>query len=218
MKSFIEEHCSKEWQEFINHKKETIEVKKGNLIFHAGEETKGLYIIDSGKVKITYQQYDGHERIIRLATEGDWLGHRGFGESWKYPISAYAFEDTIVSFIPVHTFNILAKTNPQFTYYLMMFFADELRKSESHINIYPVKNLVAKALLDNYEAFGFKEKSKELEFTLSRKDIANMAGTTYETVVRTLADLNRNEVIKIDGKSIHILNLKKLTELSIPKL
>ncbi len=219
MKTFIEEHCTKEWQEFINFHKETKTYGKDEYIFQAGEETKGLYIIDSGKVKITYRQYDGSRRLIRLANNGDILGHRGFGGNWKYPISALTLEETEVSFIPVDVLNTVAKTNTAFTYQLMMFFAEELRKSEATIKHYPVKNLVARAILDNYKAFGFEsEDSTRLSYTLSRKDIASKAGTTYETVVRTLAEFKKNGIIKIDGKAIHIADMEGLRHLARPEL
>ena len=122
MNSFIEKYCTKEWKDFINFHKEIITFKEGEYIFKAEEETKGLYIIDSGKVKITYKQYDGSKRLIRLATNGDILGHRGFGGSWKYPISAYTLEESQISFIPVNIFNTVAKANAEFSYHLMMFF------------------------------------------------------------------------------------------------
>lgn len=218
MKSFIEKHCTSEWKQFIDFHKEVINYKKGDYIFHAGEETKGLFIIDSGKVKITYKQYDGSDRLIRLATTGDVLGHRGFGGSWQYPISALTLEDTQVSFIPVKIFEIVAKVNPDFTYHLMMFFAEELRKSEAKIKHYPVRNLIARAIFDNYKAFGFeKGNSTKLSYTLSRKDIASKAGTTYETVIRTIAELNKNGIIKIDGKAIHILDMETLRDIARPQ-
>jgi CRP-like cAMP-binding protein len=218
MNSFIEKYCTKEWKDFINFHKEIITFKEGEYIFKAEEETKGLYIIDSGKVKITYKQYDGSKRLIRLATNGDILGHRGFGGSWKYPISAYTLEESQISFIPVNIFNTVAKANAEFSYHLMMFFAEELRQSEAIINHYPVKNLVAKALHDNYRVFGFEsEKSTKLSYTLTRKDIASLAGTTYETVVRTLAEFNKKNIINIDGKTIHILDLIELENIANPE-
>ena len=218
MANFFEQHCDKEWNDFINFHKEKFTFKKGEFIFQAGEKTNGLYIIDSGKIKITYKQYDGSERLIRLAKTGEVLGHRGFGGSWTYPISAFTLEDTKVSFIPVELFDTIAKINPKFTYNLMMFFAEELRKSEAIIKHYPVKILVARALLDNFRAFGFEnENSTKLSYTLSRKDIASKAGTTYETVVRSLAEFNKQGLIKIDGKSIHILDMDKLRDLARPQ-
>jgi CRP-like cAMP-binding protein len=218
MKSFIQQFGSTEWQELITHHEERKIFRKGQIIFHAGEQTKGLYIVTKGKVKITYRQYDGTERLIRLARDGDVVGHRGFGGNWKYPISAQAMGDTQISFVPLNVFKIVAKTNPEFAYNFMIFFAEELRKSEAEIMKYPVKNLVARALLENYKVFGFeKADSTKLSFTLSRKDLASKAGTTYETVVRVLAELSKNNIILAEGKSIHILNMDELMALSLPK-
>jgi CRP/FNR family transcriptional regulator len=218
MINFIDKCCSKEWIDFIESRKKIISFKKNEFIFKAGEQTQGLFFIDTGRVKITYKQYDGSDRLIRLATKGDVLGHRGFGGNWTYPISAYALENTSTLFMSIDTFNTIAKTNPSFTYNLMMFFAEELRKSEAKIKHYPVKNLVARALFDNYRAFGFENKnSNKLAYTLSRKDIASKAGTTYETVIRTLANFSKNNIIKIEGKSIHILDLKQLKKIARPK-
>jgi CRP/FNR family transcriptional regulator, polysaccharide utilization system transcription regulator len=216
MITFIQKHCSKEWQEYIAHHKQTIRIEKGELILQAGEKTKGIYIIDAGKVKITYKQFNGSHLLIRLAGEGDILGHRGFGGNWTYPISALSLEDTSLTLIPTDIFINVTKTNPDFSYHLMMFFAEELRKSEARIKHYPVRNLVALALYENYNAYGFEANSKKLSFTLSRKDIASKAGTTYESVIRNLADLNQEKIIKIDGKAIHILNLTKLKSLAEP--
>jgi CRP/FNR family transcriptional regulator len=218
MKFLIDKYCSKEWKAFIDFHKETRVYEKDEFVFESGEETQGLFVIESGKVKISYNQYDNTSRLIRLASNGDILGHRGFGGNWKYPISAYTLEKTEVSFITVETFDIVAKANALFSYHLMMFFAEELRKSEAKIKHYPVKNLVARALLDNTRVFGFEnEKSLKLAFTLSRKDLASKAGTTYETVVRSLAEFNTNKVIKIDGKAIHILDIEKLRLLARPE-
>ncbi len=218
MENFIDKCCSNEWREFINSRKQELHFKKNDYIFKAGEKTQGLFFIDTGKIKVTYKQFDCSDRLIRLATSGDILGHRGFGGNWTYPISAIALEDTKISFMTIDTFNTLARINPDFTFHLMMFFAEELRKSEAKIKHYPVKNLVARALFDNYKVFGFEnENSKKLSYTLSRKDIASKAGTTYETVIRTLAEFAKKGIIKFEGKSIHITNLDQLKVIARPE-
>lgn len=217
MKTFLEKHCNKEWLSFINHHKQILTYEKGEQIFDAGEETKGLFIIESGKVKITYKQFDGSQRVIRLATTGDVLGHRGFGGNWTYPISAVVLEKTQVSFIPVGALNTIMKSNSTFTYNLLMFFAEELRKSEANIKQYPVKILVARALLDNYKVFGLEENSPtKLNYTLSRKDIASKAGTTYETTIRTLTEFKKTGIINLEGKDIHIMDIDKLRSFARP--
>ncbi|MCB0477853.1 MAG: Crp/Fnr family transcriptional regulator [Crocinitomicaceae bacterium] len=152
-----------------------------------------------------------------MATSGELLGHRAFGGNWEYPISALVLEDVEVLYIPLKVFETMVKADANFSFHMMMFFAEELRKSEAKIKHYPVKNLVARAVLDNYRAFGFVEESdSKIDHTLSRRDYASMAGTTYETVVRSLAQMKKDQIIDFEGKSIHILDLDKLQNLAHP--
>ena len=215
MKTFLEKHCTKEWYEFIKFHMKVISFKKKECIFRGNEKTKGLYIIDTGKVKVSYVLNDGSQRLIRLAADGDILGHRGFGGNWTYPISAWALTDTVVEFIPLEIFNILAKSNVDFLFNLTMFYAEELRKSDLRLKDIPIKHLVADALYDNLKVFGYEnENSTKLSYSLSRTDIASYVGTSYETVVRKLAEFKKEGVIRIDKKDIHILDEKKLKALT----
>ncbi|MBD3637554.1 MAG: Crp/Fnr family transcriptional regulator [Crocinitomicaceae bacterium] len=207
----------KEWKSFVDHHKKSCSFKKGDVIFSAGDKTDGIYIIDSGFVKITYKQYDGNELLIRITGKGNVLGHRGIGGDWKYPISAYALSDLKLSFIPIDTFNSIATTNAEFCYEMMIFFANELKRSEKRISQLPVLNRIASAVLENYQVFGFDaDEPNKLSFTISRNDISNMARTTYESVIRSLSELKKMGVIKLQGKSIYILDLNKLEELANP--
>jgi len=214
MNSIINKYCSSEWQEYVNFHSEIRSFKKNETLFNIGDDVEGIYIVNCGKLKIV-KQTQSSTRIIRLAADGDVLGHRGFGNPWKYSIAAIALEDSELMFIPTEIFNQTVKSNPEFALHMVLFFAEELRDSESLAFQSLVKNLVASSLLKNFNAFGLQEKSTELSYTLSRKDLASMAGTTYESVVRSLAELQKEGIIKLDGKSIHILSQQKLKALSV---
>jgi len=75
---------------------------------------------------------------------------------------------------------------------------------------------VSSALMTIVDSFGFEKQDETLlSFTPSRKDIASLAGTTYETVIRVLGELEKENIIRLEGKSIRIsdlLFLKKLSE------
>ena len=211
MQEIIDQYCSKEWQTFIRFHSETRSFGPSQEIFKIGDKTEGLFFIEEGKVKILTSAANDKERIIRLASNGDILGHRGFGGGWKYSITATTLTPTKVHFIPIEIFNQAVKANAEFGFFMMMFFAEELRNAERLAKQLPVKNLVASALFTMYTVFGFEDGHKtKLSFTMSRKDIANKAGTTYESVVRSLAELNKENIIRIDGKSIHLLDLKTI--------
>lgn len=219
MDNFFKKHCTPEWESFLKFHMQEITVKKDTFIFRCKHKTKGIYIIKSGNVKISYTQFNGNRRIIRFASNGDILGHRGLGDSWEYTVAAQTYTPAILEFIPLDIFNIVAKSSTQFLFNFMMFYANELRKSDLRVRNTPVKNLLAEALMYNIDVFGFEEKSKtKLAFTIPRKDLANYIGTTYETIVRKLAELSRENIIKVEGKSIHILDIEELSSLTNPEI
>lgn len=215
MDSFLKQYCSPEWQEFVEFHKSMVEFKADTLIFQEGDPVKGLFIINTGKVKVYSTEADGKENILRLAADGEVVGHRGFGGDWRYPVSAKTYEKTVATFIPLNIFNTVAKANAEFSYHLMMFFAEELRFSEQKNMHVPVKNRIAKAILMNYDVFGADAKdTAKISYTISRKDYASKVNTTYETVIRVLSELNKEKLIELQGKSIRITNLESLTNLS----
>ncbi|OQB60227.1 MAG: Anaerobic regulatory protein [Bacteroidetes bacterium ADurb.Bin141] len=205
MHTFLKDFFSKEWREFILFHSKVVKFKKNEVIFSIGHETQGIYFIIDGKVKVTTGTGTGTERIIGLATNNDIIGHRGFGGIWKYTVSATTLENSELLFIPLKIFNIVFKANPEFAYFMMMFFANELRDSEKLASQLPIRNVIASVLYNNVKVFGYEKGSKKMRYTPSRKDMASQAGTRYETLVRTLADFNAEGIIRIDGKSIHIL-------------
>ena len=79
-------------------------IKKGKLLFSEGAYPRGLYCVQSGKIKIAQTGTDGKEQIVHMLKNGDIMGHRAiFGED-TYSCSAIALEDSHVCFLPKHHF------------------------------------------------------------------------------------------------------------------
>ncbi|MCC6252713.1 MAG: Crp/Fnr family transcriptional regulator [Bacteroidia bacterium] len=214
MNTFLQKFFNDEWQEFILFHSKILKYEANETIFKIGDKTHGIYIIKSGKVKVSTYAGNNAERIIRLATNNEMIGHRGFGGSWKYTVTAVTLENTELLFVPLKIFEMAFRANPDFAYHMMMFYAIELRESERLASQLPVKNVVASVLYNNLKTFGYAPGSKtELAYSLSRKDLASQAGTRYETLIRTLADLNNEKIIRLESKTIHILDEKKLIKL-----
>jgi CRP-like cAMP-binding protein len=209
MKKLLGSDPAPEWVEFLNFHTQILHIKANDMILNEGDAVEGLYSIVQGKVKV--MQKDGEdERLVKLAGPHDILGHRGFGGDWKYPISAVAVVATELEFLPLRAFHTIAKINADFVCNLMMFFAEELRISEEKKLQLTVLQRIAKTILMNYTIFGLEEGSNFLSYTISRKDMASHAGTTYESVIRTLADLAKRDIIQLEGKTIGILDLQAL--------
>lgn len=207
---FINKHTSDEWKPFISHYKSSYDYPAGITIFNRGEPVKGIFQIYSGKVKIVSKLSDGRERIVRLAKTEQFIGHRGFGSDQTYPVSAITLTPAEITFIPIDIFYKAVRANPDLAISLLNYCADDLREVEKRMEAFSImhaKEKVALALLIVIHSFGFDKKdAQQLSFTPSRKDLASIAGTTYETVVRMLSEFDHNGIIALEGKSIRILN------------
>ena len=208
--------CLKEWLPAIEANRKTFHVKKGELLFKEGEAVTGIYFVNEGKIKVHKKWGDDKELIVRIANKGTIVGHRGLGSKTIYPVSGTAIEPSKVCFIDLDFFLTTLKVNHEFTYQLMMFFADELQESErkmrnlAHMS---VKGRIAQALLTLKEKFGVANEGF-IDISLSRQDFASYAGTTYETVFRIMNEFIEKDIITIDNKSISINNEDKLLELT----
>src|ERR1035437_2146700 len=86
---FINQNCTTEWMNKIELKKNQIDHRAKDCIFREDGYIEGIYFIQQGNVKIVSKGAAKKEQIVRLATDGHVLGHRGNGDD-KYPISAIA--------------------------------------------------------------------------------------------------------------------------------
>jgi len=210
----IAECCSSHWRALLEENKETIKYSKGRYIFREEQEAKRIKIIIKGKAKVFLTYKTGREQIVRLATNGQIVGHRGFGGNHYYSVSCKTLEDTTVAHIPLKLFQEALLANNLFCYRFMMFFAEELRASEQHLKSFTnldVRQRMAEALIYNLKTFGYDRKRKKiLSHTLSRKDFSCLVGATYESVVRVLSDFDKSGVIQIINKDIKILKSREL--------
>ena len=213
----FKKYCSSEWLPIFEINKSTVFVKAKQRIFNEGELIKGIHFIEEGKVKILSLFNGKDEKIIRIASNNTILGHRGIHYK-QYHISSEALTDVTLTFLPINIFLKIIKANPKLAVYLLNFIIEELREAEEHLdNVlnFDPKKRVALVILKLIDCFGYGDKNSNLlSYTLSRADIANMIGTTYETVIRTLTSFEKLNLIELVGKEIAIKNVVKLKEIA----
>jgi CRP/FNR family transcriptional regulator len=216
----IEEFCTEEWKTLMRERNTVLHFKEGQTIFKQGLTAEHMYMIKNGKVKVFSTVTPGIDRLVRLAADGEVLGHRGLGDDFTYTVTAEALTDTSLNIIPLSLFISVLKANGTFCYHFMLFMAEELRLSEhqmaNFLNMTVVQR-VAKAVKINVDAFGFATDDPTLlSYTISRAEIAQFAGTTYESVIRSLAQLSDKKVIEIVGKGIRVPSYQHLLEVIYP--
>lgn len=209
---FVKKFCSSEWISTLGKAKYTFVQKKGQYVFFEGNPVFGIYFIKEGKVKVTSSGSKNKEQIVRLANAGHILGHRGFGGDF-YPVSAVAMEETTLCFFENKILYDAFMENPKFTYGLMMFYSQELRKAEvrmKHLTQMNVREKTADALLFLMDTFGIDKPTQTLNVVVSREEISEIAGTSVGQIIHNLSDLEKEKIIAKKGKLIQILDEGKL--------
>ncbi|SDR65902.1 cAMP-binding domain of CRP or a regulatory subunit of cAMP-dependent protein kinases [Polaribacter sp. KT25b] len=195
---------------FVDNKK-SLRCKKGQQFIIEGAPVNGLFFILKGTVKVFRTGINGREQIVRFAKEGEIIGHRGFGTEEYYSIGAIALQDTILCYFSKTDLQEALLENPKFAYDMMLFYANELNRSESKvksISQMTVRERVIDTLLYINRKFG--DLRGFLNLPLSRKEYADYAGTTEEQVIRVFSLLKKEGLIIAKGKKIGITNVQAL--------
>lgn len=195
----------------LTENKNTLRCKKGQQFIMEGAPVNGLFFILKGTVKVIRTGINGREQIVRFAKEGEIIGHRGFGTEEYYSIGAIALEDSILCYFSKDNLQEALMDNPKFTYDMMLFYANELNRSENKvksISQMTVRERVIDTLLYIHRKFG--DLRGFLNLPLSRKEYADYAGTTEEQVIRIFSALKKEKLITSQGRKIGITNLDLL--------
>jgi CRP-like cAMP-binding protein len=195
---------------FVEQKK-TLKCKKGQQFIIEGAPVNGLFFILKGTVKVFRTGINGREQIVRFAKEGEIIGHRGFGTEEYYSIGAIALQEVVLCYFSKDDLQESLLENPYFAYDMILFYANELNKSESKvksISQMTVRERVIDTLLYIHRKFG--NLRGFLNLPLSRKEYADYAGTTEEQVIRTFSTLKKEGLISAKGKKIGIANVQDL--------
>lgn len=184
--------------------------KPGQTIFYAGNEPLGLFTITKGLVKLETVSQSGSAHTLRIIGPGGVLGYRSLFASEPYHASAIAMDEVEMCFIPKSDVLSIFKEFPEAAMKLLSHLSKDLRQAEEKWMDQMDKGAserIAEALLflqDHFEHSGW-----------TRREIAQWAGTTPETVIRTLSQFEKEGLIdQTDGRQIRIVNLKKLQERS----
>lgn len=180
----------------------------GQTIFYAGNEPLGIYTIQKGVVKLEVTSTGGNAHTLRFLGPGGTLGYRSLFSGENYHATAIAVEDCKLCFIPKNTLFLLVKSHPEMAMQLLSHISRDLRAAEKKWMDQMDKGAaerIAEALLFLQEHFTSQN--------WTRREIAEWAGTTPETVIRTLSHFEKEGLIdQTDGRNIRLLHREKLRE------
>lgn len=185
--------------------------RKGEIIFREGGIPMGIFYVRSGRVKKYKATVKGGEQILYLCSEGELMGYHALLSEEYYADSAATTEDSQITFIPKDNFLDVLRSSPALSNTLLKALAHEFSlfvKSITSLATRSVRERLAANLLQLDEKFRSSESGATSEINLSRTDLANMVGTSKETLVRFLHDFQRAGLIEKTSKTIRIIDRK----------
>jgi CRP-like cAMP-binding protein len=193
---------------------EPLMIKKGSLLFYEEGVPTGIFQIKKGKAKKFKRGFSGTEQIFYIYTIGDVLGyHALFGEE-RYQDSCEALEDLEVNFIAKDVFFQLLVEIPALQRTFIKNIGHEFGVLANIIAVLAQKNLNARLainllILENR----FRKRYKVSGIDLTREDLANIIGTSPESLGRSLKQLKDEGIIEIDKRVIYIKNTEQIFQL-----
>ncbi len=193
----------------------TNDYRKKQVIYKEGNHPHYLFYVASGKVKTYKTHEDGKDLVIGLFDQGDFFGYTALLENSVYKETAEAIEDTEVAMIPRKEFEELLNGNPSVSRKMISLLARNVLDQETHllgIAYNTLRKKVAEALVSMERKF-HTDKNAPFCIDISREELASIAGTATESLIRTLSDFKGEKLIDIKSGKIYITDEKKLANL-----
>jgi CRP/FNR family transcriptional regulator, cyclic AMP receptor protein len=185
--------------------------RKKQIIYSQGNHPNRLYYVIKGKVKTFRIHDDGKELVTELYSPGDFLGYIALLEETVYKDTAEALEETELAVIPKEEFEELLNKNPEVTKKFIQLLAKHITENENHLLGLAYNSLhkkVAEALIMLQKKY--KNNQDDFSINISRENLAHIAGTATESLIRTLGDFRHEKLIEINGIGIKIVNYTNL--------
>ena len=204
-------------QVIVNEHVEVVQYAKNEIIHHDGEESKYMWMLLEGKVRIYKEGIGQRQQIIQLLKPYDIFGYRACLVHEAYNSSASAFDACTVYRLEREVFCKLVEGNSALCYQVMLMMAKDLAFSEIRtVNLTQkhIRGRLAESLLLLKRNYGYEEDEETLAMTLTREDLANMSNMTTSNAIRTLSQFAQEGLIELDGKRIKITDEKGLEKIS----
>lgn len=193
---------------------EQVVVKRGKHLFTEGEPGDRLYFVLDGKIKLTHASGDGRESLLMVLGPGDMFGELSLFDPGPRTSTAVAVTDATVAALGHDDLQPWLRSHPDVAEILLRALAHRLRRnSETMADLVfaDVPGRVAKALLDLGEKFGTESAAGLLvHHDLTQEELAQLVGASRETVNKALADFASRGWIRLETRSVEILDHERL--------
>jgi CRP-like cAMP-binding protein len=201
----VEELCNNKEEQFF---------RKGEIINHEGEKIINFKYLKSGLVKLYRRTSTGEEQVITITRPFEFVSNMSIFSEERYQYSVSALEDSVVCMVKLDFIKELFLRNGGFAMGLLTKISMINDKIISQTLDIRQKNLVGRVA---YVLLYFTNEiynSRVFDLPVSRKEIADYIGMSTANVIRTLSDFKKEDIIRVFGKTIEVVDINKLEIIS----
>jgi CRP/FNR family cyclic AMP-dependent transcriptional regulator len=191
---------------------------KGSILFVEGQESRGVFILCNGRVKLSAGSADGKSMIMRIAASGEIIGLPGTISGKPYELTAEALEPLQANFIRRESFFGFLREHGDAALRVAQILSDIYYATCQEVRYLGLSGSaaekLARFLLDwNANHGGDSDSSLRSVLTLTHEEIAEMLGTSRETISRLFADFKRQQLVEVRGSTLVISDKPGLEQL-----
>jgi CRP/FNR family cyclic AMP-dependent transcriptional regulator len=195
-----------------------MEYRRGNILFREGDECSAVFVICSGRVKISATSRGGRTFILRIAGCGDVLGMSSALEGDDYEMTAEAIEPTQVRVLRTRLFKQMVEEFADAGLGAAKSLARDYRAAFDEACLIALPGSpagrLARLILDWPADARRRGPQSSVNISLTHEELASMIATTRETVTRTLGQFRKEKLISIHGVALTVLQPQALEQLS----
>ena len=197
---------------------DAVKIAKGSILFKEGDDGEHLYIIIDGKLKLGTSSGDGRENLLSILGPGEMFGELSLFDPGPRTSTATAVTDAKLLSLSHEKVIPWLRQNPEVSLQLLTRLSQRLRRTNEAVGdlvFSDVPGRVAKALIDLGDRFGKTTPEGLLvNHDLTQEELAQLVGASRETVNKALADLAGRGWLKLDGRSVLIADVDRLSKRS----
>jgi CRP/FNR family transcriptional regulator, cyclic AMP receptor protein len=191
-----------------------VEAPRGATLFSEGDPGESLYIVLAGKVKLGRRSSDGRENLVAVMGPSDQFGELSLFDPGPRTATATVVTDARLAVLPKAALQKWVQDRPQIAMQLLRVVARRLRRTNTMLAdliFVDVPGRVAKQLLQLAHRFGSLEGGHlRVTHDLTQEELAQLVGASRETVNKALADFASRGWLRLEGKSVVILDRERL--------
>jgi CRP/FNR family transcriptional regulator len=185
---------------------------KGQMVFSEGDEATGFYVPVEGKIKLFKLSPEGKERILRIAHPGRTVAEAAIFDIGLFPACAQALEPSVLLFFPKQAILDLLHRNAQLAINMIGGISRILREMMDHVESLTFRDVpsrLARYLLDLSDM-----QKRHVHLPVSKTQLAANLNTAGETLSRSLRKMSDDDLLRVRGRTIEIIDFQGLVDLS----